>query len=347
MQLTKVDYIIVGLGIAGIWLSHELIRRNKVVLVIDQGIDQTSSKKAAGLYNPITGRKMVKTWKADDLFKKLEETYRKLEVLTNQTFIHPKPIYRPFLTIEDQNDWQGRKGDPSLDDYVQSIEMHSQKIKNIHDPFGGIMIKRSGYVDLPGLIFAYKKYLTSKGIYQQELFDLSAMVNSEKAVTYKNWSAKKIIFCGGPYISKLWADLPFKPVRGDLIDIECDLSQEYVINQGVFIIPKKGFFTVGSTYDHDNLSFNPLPSGIENIEKRLSKIFLGNYRMWDSRAGMRPSTHDRRPYIGFHKKIRTLGIFNGFGTKGVSLTPYFANHFADVLEEKDELQKEVNVERVS
>ena len=347
MPETKVDYIIVGLGIAGVWLSHELIKRNKSVLVIDQGIDATSSKKAAGLYNPITGRKMIKTWRADDLFTQLEGDYSELEKITGQQFLFPKPIYRPFPSLEVQNDWYGKQQEGGLDKYLQSVQTSSLNIHHISDPYGGILIKRSGYVDLPGLIGAYKNHLIDKGMYREELFDSTAMTTSTDHVDYKDLRARKVIFCEGPNVSQLWSSLPFRPVRGELIDIACELPSDYVINQGVFIIPKGNFFTVGSTYDHGLLTFEPQKSGIDDIERRLHKIFDGKYRILDIRAGVRPSTHDRRPYVGFHEKSRTLGIFNGFGTKGVSLTPYFARHFASVLEDNVELEKEVNVNRVN
>jgi len=346
MPHTKVDYIIVGLGIAGTWLSYELIKRGKSILVIDQNTENTSSKKAAGLYNPITGRKMVKTWRVDDFFPDLEKNYQELERLLGVQCLHPLPIYRPFPSISDQNDWHGKQNDHHYHRYLKDILLGSIKIKDINDPNGGIIINQSGFVDLPLLLSSYKNYLIDKGIYREEVFEIGAMTHTNEEVVYKNWTASKVIFCEGPSVSELWNDLPFRPVRGEVIDIECDLPKEYVINQGVFIIPKVEFFTVGSTYDHNLLTFEPQTSGIENIQMRLSKIFTGKYRILNKRAGVRPSTHDRKPYIGFHKDFRTLAIFNGFGTKGVSLTPYFAKHFVGVLEDNIELEKEINVERV-
>ena len=345
MQKLKVDYIIIGQGIAGTWLSHELIKRNKSVLVINKSSENTSSRKAAGLYNPITGRKMVNTWRADDFFGSLENDYRQLESLLNARFLHPKPIYRPFRSAEDQNDWQGKNVEESSNKYVSELTTWSLAIKDINDPFGGILLNTSGYVDLPRLLDAYKKFLIDKGIYREEVFDSSEMKETSDGVQYKNYSAQKILLCEGSSDSVLCGDLPFKPVRGEIIDITCDLDTDKIINQGVWMIPKDGYFSVGSTYDHKVLTYEPQQDGVTNIKDRLSKIFSGEYRVIDKRAGVRPATYDRKPFIGFHKNFRTVGIFNGFGTKGVSLSPYFAKHYADVLEQKDELEKEVSVER--
>ncbi|MEM0939594.1 MAG: FAD-dependent oxidoreductase [Bacteroidota bacterium] len=346
MYTIKVDYIVVGQGLVGTWLSYELIKKNKSVMVMNHSIENTSSKKAAGLYSPITGRRMVKTWRADDFFPSLENEYHQLELLLKERFLHSRPIYKPFRSISDQNDWQGKQTDKAYSRYIEYLTSNSLRINNILDFYGGVIIKNSGYVDLPVLLASYKKYLINKGIYIEELFDISEMQHSNDGITYKQWEAKKILFCEGPFPSKLWEKLPFKPVRGEIIDISCELDTNYIINRGVFIVPKNGFFTVGSTYDHQVLTFQPQYSGISDIKERLGKIFAETYHIIDERAGVRPATYDRRPYIGFHKNFKAIGIFNGFGSKGVSLSPYFAKHFANVLEKKEELEKEVNVERI-
>ena len=342
----KVEYIIVGQGIAGTWLSHELLSRGHDLMVFNHETENTSSNKAAGLYNPITGRKMVKTWRADDFFPQLEKDYQKLEKLLKSRFLHPKPIYRPFKNVESQNDWGSRLGDAHYAEYVTGLKQESLGLKNIKDPLGGILLNRSGYVDLPIMISAYRNLLQAMGCYIGEKFNPDKLVMNNETISYDDYVAKTVIFCEGVDVSGFWSDIPFRPVRGEVIDIECELSSPYIINQGVFMIPKNGYFTVGSTYDHVLLTYEPQQKGVETLLRRIKDIFDGEVRVKNKKAGVRPATHDRKPYIGFHKNFKTLGIFNGFGTKGVSLSPYFAKHFAEVLENKTEIEEEVNVQRV-
>jgi glycine/D-amino acid oxidase-like deaminating enzyme len=70
------DYIIVGQGLAGSCLALELIEEGKRVIVFSEPKGKTASRVAAGLINPITGRKMKLTWKAKELFSFLENFYR-------------------------------------------------------------------------------------------------------------------------------------------------------------------------------------------------------------------------------------------------------------------------------
>lgn len=346
MERKKVDFIIVGQGIAGSWLAYELDQRGQQVVIINHEKEATATLKAGGLYNPITGRKMVKTWKADQLFPTLEEKYQSLEVTLQASFLHATPIYRPFLSTEEKNDWHGKSTSPEYEGYLSSIKESSLEYQGIQDQSGGIVLNHSGYVDLPIFISAFRKYFSNKGMYRSEVFDYSELDTHPNEPMYKDLQATKIIYCEGPDVGNpFWNDLPFRNVRGELFDIECGIESRYIINRGVFMIPKKGYFTVGSTYDHKLLTFEPQEAGIESLKEKLSKLFTGEYRIINKRAGVRPATYDRKPFIGIHKKIKTLGIFNGFGTKGVSLTPYFAAQFADYLIGRSEIEKEVDVQR--
>jgi len=51
----------------------------------------------------------------------------------------------------------------------------------------------------------------------------------------------------------------------------------------------------------------------------------------DHLASLRPATIERRPFVGLHPQHNNMAIFNGMGTKGCSLAPWFAKQFADHL----------------
>ncbi|MFY0608154.1 MAG: FAD-binding oxidoreductase [Cyclobacteriaceae bacterium] len=344
----NVDYLIVGQGIAGSLLALELEREGSSVMVLNEEKPNTSSNKAAGIYNPITGRKMVKTWLADELFTGLEAYYKGLENQLSSKFLYPKPIYRPFFDFEEQNDWSVKATEAGYAGYVKWVSAKSMGNPEIQDPVGGLMLKKSGFVNLPVMLAKIRKHLVDRGSYQPGLFSFEDLTVGSSKVTYRDIEAEKIIFCEGPDATSnpYWQDLPFKLVKGEILEIACDLSEEMILNRSVFVLPKNETFHVGSTYDHQNLDYKPTEKGIKNLQDRLHKVFKGNYTIVNSSAGVRPATYDRRPFIGTHPDFYNVAIFNGFGTKGVSLVPYFAHHFVNYLAGRDPLMPEVDIKRV-
>lgn len=344
----KVDFLIVGQGIAGSILAHELLREKQEVVVIDEETDFTSSNRAAGLYNPITGRKMVKTWLADKLFPGLEDYYHEMENVYGGKFLYPKTIYRPFYSVEELNDWQAKAGIDEYRMYIKEIISSSLKIAGVNDNHGGLMLNYSGYVDVPELITCLRQYLIKNNRFTSDVFDYEELEVKGSRIHYRDWEADHIIFCEGPQVREnpFWKNLPFRPVKGEIIDIKAPLPTDLIINRGVFMLPKNGVFRIGSTYDHDQLDFIPTEKGIKMLINRLSKTYSGPYEIVDHTAGVRPATYDRRPFIGKHPHYQEVGIFNGFGTKGVSLVPYFGRQFVNCFLHGGSIDQEVSVDRV-
>lgn len=346
--LEKVDFLIVGQGIAGSLLAHEFMKAGRQVLVIDEESDLTSSNKAAGLYNPITGRKMLKTWLADELFPGLEDYYRRLESAYGDSFLFPKTIYRPFYSNEELNDWQAKAGMREYQTFIKEIVSQPLGIAGVNDQYGGLKLNFSGYVDIPKLMRSVRKSLDTQDLFRSEVFEFEQLHLYDEYVEYRGIKAGAIVFCEGTKASSnpFWEYLPFRPVKGEIMDIEAPLPTDLIINRGVFILPRDGVFRVGSTYDHDQLDFKPTEKGIKMLRDRLSNTYSGSYRVVAQSAGIRPATYDRRPFIGWHAQHSAVGIFNGFGTKGVSLVPYFARQFVNYCLHNTGLHPEVAVSRV-
>lgn len=130
-----------------------------------------------------------------------------------------------------------------------------------------------------------------------------------------------------------------------MLKISIDPVLNKVYNRGVFIMPRDGNHVVGSNYNHRDLSWEPTENGRNEIETKLKAILMRPYKLLEHRAGVRPSVSDRRPVLGRSRKEEQLVVFNGLGTKGVSLAPFFADQLANWLCNGGELDKEVNVKR--
>ncbi len=61
----QVDYIIVGLGLAGLAFSKELEQHHKSFVVFEDN-SQNSSIVAGGMYNPVILKRFTPVWNAID-----------------------------------------------------------------------------------------------------------------------------------------------------------------------------------------------------------------------------------------------------------------------------------------
>ncbi|MDN3667920.1 FAD-dependent oxidoreductase [Echinicola jeungdonensis] len=344
----EVDFLLIGQGLAGTVLSQRLLKAGKTVGLIDEPGKNKSSRVAAGLYNPVTGRKMVKTWNADLLFPEIIPLYRELEDLLGIKIIYPRPIYRPFVSIEEQNEWMGKSGDEGFRGYIETVRM-SSKYDEVNDPYGGILLKNCGFVDLAALLDAYTGWLNEKGFLVQSTFDEDKLIRKDDGFIYGEIKAKNLIYCNGigAMKSRFFDWLPFAPVKGEILEINEEFKPYEIINRGVFrITMPDGLIRVGSTYSRHDLDTGPSSQGKRTILEKLEKLVHASDReIIQHKSGIRPATRDRRPFLGKYPQEKNVYIFNGFGAKGVSLVPYFSKVMLDLLIHGEEPEKGVNISR--
>ncbi|MCA1759666.1 MAG: FAD-dependent oxidoreductase, partial [Bacteroidales bacterium] len=124
-------------------------------------------------------------------------------------------------------------------------------------------------------------------------------------------------------------------------------SENYILNKQIFVLPVGNQrFKIGSTYDWQDLSEQPTEMGKQSIIERFEKLVTVEYSLEQHWAGIRPAVSDRRPVLGVHPKYRNLFVFNGLGTKGVMLAPYFAKEMVNrLIIENYMLNFEVDLQR--
>ncbi len=344
-----VDFLIVGQGVAGSVLAWTLDQRGCSVLLADDPALPSASAVAAGIVNPLTGRKLVHTWKADELFPFLHQFYTDIEKQLAVQFFHPKNIYRPFRSSAEQTDYSALLADPDVQQYVSESVDNQTYSPYINNPFGGLEVTQSGWVDLTEFVRIIKGYFIRKNQYFEGNFDFSDLIIKGNHTKWKDIDIHKVIFCDGvlarenPFFD--W--LPYNPVKGQILTATVEnYSITTIVNQGLFILPvRPGLVRIGATYSWHDLDWETTEDGRAYLETKLAGILKVPYQVVAQQAGIRPSTKDRRPFIGMHPRQPALGIFGGMGTKGVSLAPYLAEQFARYLLDGEDLDPEANISR--
>lgn len=336
-----------GQGLAGSALAWELLERGKRIVVFDQPDANKASIVAAGLFNPVTGRVMSLTWRASELFPVLHAFYANAEKALEKKFLHDIPVYRPFLTAEECKSWAQKAQQPELKRFVRSISSTPVFTDQVINPFGGIEVNQSGYVDIRAWLTEVRGALIRKACYEVAAF-AEEELSFQNGIIYKDYQADRIIFCQGidALQSRWWSWLPLRKLKGETLDIEIPMRLQRLFNRGVYVVPRGGSrYTAGATYQHPPFEEGISQSGRTELESALTQLIPGRISVINQSWGIRPTTPDRRPLLGAHPSNKSLIIFNGLGTKGVSLAPYLARVMAAWLEGTATLPEEVNIER--
>jgi glycine/D-amino acid oxidase-like deaminating enzyme len=291
---------------------------------------------------------MKQTWLAEQLFPYLKEFYEDLENLLDTKFLYEKPIYRPFLSLEDQNDWMAKEDHHNI--FIKNTFTKTQYPDLITDSYGGIMLDRSGFLDVKKMLECHKRKLIADHQFKSEQLNYNQLEINKNQIKYGEVTSKSIIFCDGPLSQNPYFDwLPTAPVKGEILHIKTEkpLPDDVIFNRGVFIVKNQenDYYRVGATYEWKNLDYHPTEKARKQLVEKLDDLLNIKYQIIDQVAGIRPATKDRRPLIGEHPQLKNVLIFNGLGTKGVSLAPFFAHQFIESIINFEKLNDEVNINR--
>lgn len=344
------DYLIVGQGVAGTLLSYQLMKAGKSVHVIDNRHEGAASAVAAGLINPVTGKLVVKSWRIDELLPVARQLYRELEQFLGIPILNERPIIRQFVKVKEENQWQLRLSMEEYDAYIKSAPNLSafKSILKLENFCGTIL--GGGNAHLGRLIAAFRDHLLAREALSQEKFDFDTLSIEKKHIQYRDLKAEKIVFCEGAEgrFNPLFDYLPFDVVKGEALLIRIPgLQLPYIFKSGrLFLVNiENDIYWVGSTYQWDKLDNQPTASKKEELLSQLNEFLKVPYEFLEHRAAIRPAVKDRRPLLGPHSEHPNVTIFNGLGTKGASLAPYWSKHLVEHLLEGKEIDSEIDIKR--
>lgn len=342
----QTDFLIIGQGISGTFLSWFLKKAGVDFHIIDEFREDVPSRVAAGLINPVTGRRVVKTWKIDELLPFCKNEYTLLGDYLGISGIKEQTIIDFFPNADVRNSFK-KKTEEGLE-YI-----HMNETEDFHTWFnyelGYGVITPSYIANLKQIIPYYRNKLIEEGKISEEVFDSGQVKISNNKIEYKNITARYLIFCDGThgYFNPWFGALPFALNKGEALIIKIPgLPKDYTYKKTNSIIHiYEDYFWVGGSYEWEFKDSKPTAEFLINIKRSLDRWLKLPYEVTQQLAAIRPATVERRPFAGMHPKFKNLGILNGMGTKGCSLAPYLAKELADNLLYGRPIDKEALVNR--
>nr|WP_319265896.1 FAD-dependent oxidoreductase [uncultured Draconibacterium sp.] len=344
--MKKIEVLIVGQGLAGTLLAFELHLAGVSVRIVNNPQKSTATRVAAGMVNPLVFKRMTKSWMVDELLPVMKKRYRVLEELLGERFYFDLPMIKP-LSEQETELWHERKTDERFAPFIEEI-CESSPVDHVFKSNAYGIVKGSGYLKTGLFLDAAKRYFQQKELLIEA--DFSVQEDDFENRVFQNIQFNKIVFCEGHYLKThpLFDFIRLQPAKGEVLQIYApDLSEEYIINRRVFVLPIGDHrFKVGSTYEWKDLTDIPTEEGKNSIVDRLKDLIHVDFSIEQHWAGVRPTVIDRRPVLGKHPQHEHVFVFNGLGTKGVMLAPYFANEMKVlILDGNYQIADEVNCKR--
>lgn len=340
------DYAIVGQGIAGTLIAFELQKRNKSYFVFDEESD-SASMVAAGIINPITGRNFVKSWLLDQLLPKAIQTYDELAIFLDIPTYQKINILRTLTSIKDENAWMARKDDQEYENYIEQKTDDSVLDQFINKAEAYGEIKNAYQIKLKEIVLAFRSYLKNSNLYskiqilEKDVEYHDTMINIKGRKFLKN-----VIFCNGykAYDMESFNKIQWNPTKGNVMIIKSDMDLVKNLRDEIYVTPiGDNRFWIGSEYQAYQTSLGIDEDKQTRMKEVLNKLLILPYEIEIQESGIRPATKTRRPVLGKCPGNEKIVVFNGLGTKGASLGPYFADQLVKYLEEGGSIHGEVNI----
>jgi glycine/D-amino acid oxidase-like deaminating enzyme len=346
-----VDYLIIGQGICGTWLSYYLLKEGKSVLVIDEFNNNSASNAASGLINPVTGRRAVTTWMAEELLPFAWNEYNKFNKLFKPQFIAQKntlvfPSATDLLQAFNKRMSEGNG-------YIYASPLNKEELCTYFNfPFDVMQIAPCYLINVPGLIKSWRIYLNEQNLLSEDHYDENELTEEDDRIQYKNTIAKKIIYCNGIQAAsgKYWQNLPFVQNKGQALIAEIpELKQDYIYKFGYLTLApwEQNLWWTGSSNELEFKTTDPTEEFLQRITAALKNILKIKFEIKKHIASLRPATVERRPFVGLHPHNNKIAILNGMGSKGCSLAPWFAKELAGHLTQNKPINPLADVQRYS
>lgn len=337
--------LLIGQGIAGTMLAWALQQRGAQVRILDGSLPGASSLPAAGIINPVTGKRFVKSWRLEEFFPVAQNAYQTLGQVLNVPVWQPHPILRLLNTAEESNNWSARCALPDYSDYLSERPDAGAWQAFIKPGRSYGVIHKAARVHFPNLIGGFRQKALEAGIFENKVFHYDEILRI--APDYD-----AVVFCEGfrGAENPFFPELLWQLAKGEALLLRLPDAGAItdMLKKTMTLVPMgDGVFWAGGSYQWHYPDLLPSAAEQDFILRHVREMLAVPFEIIGHVAGVRPTVKDRRPYIGASTEYSNLFIFNGLGTKGALLAPYWAEHLAEHLLHGAALDAAVDTRRVA
>ena len=340
-QEVRTDILIVGAGLAGSILAWRLLQAGIQVQLLHNPERTAASRVAAGLVNPITGQRLVLQKNIEALLPAAKELYQQLEEKFHRQFFFTKDMLRSLQHDKARKAWEKRQHDPAYQEFISEVKGNADTI----------LQHQTGYLDTNALLDTLHTYFQEQACITATDINDDDIYYDTDHIQWQHITAKTLIYCRGwrEINGKYFSFLPFQPAKGEILHL---LSQKelpkHIINQGKWLLPiDQQHCKIGATYQPHVLNEQPTQAAKQQLLAALKRMPVAqeDIEICHHQAGIRPNTLDKQPFLGRHPEYPNIAIFNGFGSKGSLLIPWYSQRMCEHLIHHAALPAHADIQR--
>ncbi|MEY4939157.1 MAG: hypothetical protein RIQ93_892 [Verrucomicrobiota bacterium] len=321
------DILVVGQGLAGTLLAWELERAGVPFLVVDRGHATAATMAAAGIINPVTGRRLVKSWRADVLLPQARAKYRELEAMLGIEVWRDMRVRRLFADERERQVFAAKDVTGELAPYAVQADD------------AGFWIEGAARIELAVLLGAARERWHKQGKLR--------VAAVEAAAEAKNY--QMVIDCTGVAGARegRFAHVPWEFSKGEMLELSVTgLTAGVILNRRHWLLPiNTETAWVGATHEPGHFDTIPSDSARAALEASARALLARGVEITGHRAGVRVNLPDKHAVAGRHPANPRLGVCNGLGAKGGLVAPELARQWVCHLTRGDPFEAEFSPAR--
>ena len=343
--------LVLGGGLMGLSIAHQLARQGRQVLVISRRRSEAAGFVAAGMLAPhaegLTGP-LLELGEAS--LERIPRWVAQIELDGGLACgLRASGIVVPFRSAEERDRYP-TAGSGALLDRLQ-LERELPGIGP--DWQAGLLFEQDGQIDnRRQLMRGLERACTSLGVRFMEgteVLDLRldgsgalAGIRLRSAIgDEQEWPGTQAVLCCGAWSRELLPGLPVFPVKGQMLSLQAPRAalKRVIFGPGTYLVPREdGLVVVGATSEREaGFQEGLTPDGQKQLEAGLKSLLpmAANWPSMERWWGFRPCTPDEGPLLG-PGPVAGLWLATGHHRNGVLLAAITAQLVSRALVDEDQ-----------
>jgi len=318
--------LIAGQGLAGTLLGFALEEAGLDFRIVDAGHSGAASAAAAGIINPIAGRRLVRIPRIGELLPLARTVYREIGVRLGLPLWRELRVRRLFRDAHERRIFLAKQAGGELAPFAGEADE------------AGFWIAPAARVDVPALLAAARARWIDAGVLRTATVDWARLDPAHKLVIDCTGASAR----HGPF-----AGADFAWSKGETLQIEVrGLDPGVILNRGHWLLPlAAGTAWVGATHEPGVDEANPTAAARAQLLDAAAGLANTPVSLRAHFAGVRLTMRDKLPVAGRHPADPRRGVCAALGGRGALYAPWLAWQWVEHLRHGRDFDPEIAVAR--